>query len=285
MDGTKHYRIGTFADYLCVSRSFLKHYEEEHLIKVVHQDNGYRYYPFTEAAHILEYMRLHSYGIPVREMKSAVTASAESAFDTIDRHADELEKKAERLLAVVAEHRRIRKWYQDMAGQPFRWEVKKMEPVYFLPHSNAQDFTDDPRVYEIFPEWCESMPLVKIGLYVKRNPKTPGTNEVFWGLCVTEANLKRAGLPVNDAGWKMPSSQAFIYHFYDLLRPTPMKEVRENRHPGFELMRELGFQASGDALIVTDMKLEKDGVKRGFGRAVIPMVDPASMLDHSEKND
>ena len=44
MDGTKHYRIGTFADYLCVSRSFLKHYEEEHLIKVVHQDNGYRYY-------------------------------------------------------------------------------------------------------------------------------------------------------------------------------------------------------------------------------------------------
>ena len=45
---------------------------------------------------------------------------------------------------------------------------------------------------------------------------------MFWGLCVTEANLKRAGLPVNDAVWKMPSSQAFIYHFYDLLRPTPM---------------------------------------------------------------
>ena len=105
----KHYRIGNFAKRLSVTTSFLKHYEDEDLIHSTQLDNGYRYYPFTEAAHILEYMRLHSYGIPVREMKSAVTASAESAFDTIDRHADELEKKAERLLAVVAEHRRIRK--------------------------------------------------------------------------------------------------------------------------------------------------------------------------------
>ena len=54
MESTKHYRIGTFADYLCVSRSFLKHYEEEDLIRVVQQDNGYRYYPFPEAARILE---------------------------------------------------------------------------------------------------------------------------------------------------------------------------------------------------------------------------------------
>lgn len=36
-------------------------------------------------------------------------------------------------------------------------------------------------------------------------------------------------------------------------------------------MRELGFHAKGDALIVIDMALERDGVKRGFGRFVIPI--------------
>ena len=151
--------------------------------------------------------------------------------------------------------------------------MKKIDPVYFLPHSEGQEFLDDERIYEIFPAWSDSMPLVKTGLYVKKNPKTPGTNDIFWGLCVTESNLRKAGIPVNDAVWKLPSGSAFLYHFCDLFRPTCMKDVRVNRHPAFEKMRELGFRASGDALIAVDMKLEKDGVKRGFGRVVIPMAE------------
>ena len=47
MEGFKHYRIGSFARYPCVTTSFLKHYEDEGLISVVQQDNGYRYYPFS----------------------------------------------------------------------------------------------------------------------------------------------------------------------------------------------------------------------------------------------
>jgi DNA-binding transcriptional MerR regulator len=273
MEGFKHYRIGSFARYLCVTTSFLKHYEDEGLTSVVQQDNGYRYYPFPEAAHILEYMRLHSYGVPLKEMRTAVTGPTETAFENIDRHADELQKKADRLQAIVDEHRRFRKWYEDMAGDASRWEVKKIDPVYFLPHSEGQEFLDDERIYEIFPAWSDSMPLVKTGLYVKKNPKTPGTNDIFWGLCVTESNLRKAGIPVNDAVWKLPSGPAFLYHFCDLFRPTCMKDVRVNRHPAFEKMRELGFRASGDALIAVDMKLEKDGVKRGFGRVVIPMAE------------
>ena len=42
MEGFKHYRIGSFARYLCVTTSFLKHYEDEGLTSVVQQDNGYR---------------------------------------------------------------------------------------------------------------------------------------------------------------------------------------------------------------------------------------------------
>lgn len=271
MDGTKHYRIGTFADYLCVSRSFLKHYEEEHLIKVVHQDNGYRYYPFTEAAHILEYMRLHSYGIPVREMKSAVTASAESAFDTIDRHADELEKKVERLLAVVAEHRRIRKWYQDMAGQPFRWEVKPIEPIYFLPHTSGQDFLEDHRIYEILHDWCEEMPVTKSALLVKHHSDNEPANTMYWGLCVTESNLRRCGIPTNDAVLVIPKTLAFVFHFYDVEDVFRMDDIASGDHPAFRKLRSLGFKPSGDALLINEMKLTRDSVQRGSGRCVIPI--------------
>ena len=67
-------------------------------------------------------------------MRTAVTGPTETAFENIDRHADELQKKADRLQAIVDEHRRFRKWYEDMAGDASRWEVKKIDPVYFLPH-------------------------------------------------------------------------------------------------------------------------------------------------------
>lgn len=269
----KHYRIGNFAKRLSVTTSFLKHYEDEDLIHSTQLDNGYRYYAFPESARILEYMRLHSYGVPLKEMRNAVTGTPEAAVASIDAHAESIRETVRKLEAVLAEHERFRAWYDEMEGEPERWEVKKIDPVYFLPHSEGQEFLDDERIYEIFPAWSDSMPLVKTGLYVKKNPKTPGTNDIFWGLCVTESNLRKAGIPVNDAVWKLPSGPAFLYHFCDLFRPTCMKDVRVNRHPAFEKMRELGFRASGDALIAVDMKLEKDGVKRGFGRVVIPMAE------------
>lgn len=271
MEGFKHYRIGPFARYLCVTTSFLKHYEDEGLISVVQQDNGYRYYPFPEAAHILEYMRLHSYGVPLKEMRTAVTGPTETAFENIDRHADELQKKADRLQAIVDEHRRFRKWFDRMKGEPFRWEVKAVDPIYFLPHSSGQDFLEEKGIYEVFQGWCDNMPLTKSAMYVRKGAEPGSKNELYWGLAVAEETLHRGRIPVNDAVMLLPESHAFVYHFYDLEDPTHLTELAESRHPAFDKMRELGFHAKGDALIVIDMALERDGVKRGFGRFVIPI--------------
>lgn len=58
-----HYRIGDFAKYLGVTSDFLKHYEEAGLIDVVQRASGYRYYPFNQAARVIEYMRLRNYGV------------------------------------------------------------------------------------------------------------------------------------------------------------------------------------------------------------------------------
>ena len=135
----KHYRIGNFAKRLCVTTSFLKHYEEEHLIHSTQLDNGYRYYGFTEAAHILEYMRLHSYGAPLKEMRNAVTGTPEAAVASIDAHAESIRETVRKLEAVLAEHERFRAWYDEMEGEPERWEVKKIKPIHFLPHTSGQD--------------------------------------------------------------------------------------------------------------------------------------------------
>ena len=117
METFKQYRIGHFARHLGVSQSFLKHYEDAGLLEATQRENGYRFYEFPQAARLLEYMRLHSYGVPIKQMKDAVSVTADEAFDNIDHHADELRKTAERLLAIVDEHDRIHTWREAMQGK------------------------------------------------------------------------------------------------------------------------------------------------------------------------
>ena len=136
----KHYRIGNFAKRLSVTTSFLKHYEDEDLIHSTQLDNGYRYYAFPESARILEYMRLHSYGVPLKEMRNAVTGTPEAAVASIDAHAESIRETVRKLEAVLAEHERFRAWYDEMEGEPERWEVKKIDPVYFLPTQKGRSF-------------------------------------------------------------------------------------------------------------------------------------------------
>lgn len=177
----KEYRIGSFAYHLGVTQAFLKHYEEAGLIDAKQNEKGYRYYQFPQAGRVFEYMRLHSFGIQIKQMKCALAADEETAFKTIDDHADELQQKADRLQAIVDEHRRFNKWHDAMRGNETKWEVKEIEPIYFLPHTCGQDFIDDDRVYEVLQAWCDQMPVTKSALYVKPDPENPGENKVFWG--------------------------------------------------------------------------------------------------------
>ena len=216
-------------------------------------------------------MRLHSYGVPIKQMKDAVSVTADEAFDNIDHHADELRKTAERLLAIVDEHDRIHTWREAMQGKHTRWEVKPIEPIYFLPHTSGQDFLEDHRIYEILHDWCEEMPVTKSALYVKPDPENPGENKVFWGLYVTEANVKRCGIPLNGAVWVIPKTVAFVFHFAGLKDPFLMKDSETGAHPAFQKLRSLGLKPSGNAILINEMKLERDGVQRGYGRFVIPI--------------
>ena len=176
METFKQYRIGHFARHLGVSQSFLKHYEDAGLLEATQRENGYRFYEFPQAARLLEYMRLHSYGVPIKQMKDAVSVTADEAFDNIDHHADELRKTAERLLAIVDKQDRIQTWLEAIQGKHTRWEVKPIEPIYFLPHTSGQDFLEDHRIYENLHDWCEEMPVTKSALLVKHHSEDEPAN-------------------------------------------------------------------------------------------------------------
>ena len=142
-----NYRIGEFAEYMGVTPDFLKHYEECGLLDVHHSENGYRYFNFDQSSRILEYMRLRNYGVTVKEMRAMLMADADEALLLLDKKVEELRRQADRISAVLEEHKRVHAWQQKRRIKSVDWEVREVEAHYFLPHTMDSNFIRDERIY------------------------------------------------------------------------------------------------------------------------------------------
>ena len=100
-----------------VTPDFLKHYEECGLLDVHHSENGYRYFNFDQSSRILEYMRLRNYGVTVKEMRAMLMADADEALLLLDKKVEELRRQADRISAVLEEHKHV----HASQAKPSRW--------------------------------------------------------------------------------------------------------------------------------------------------------------------
>ncbi|MFU0841773.1 MAG: hypothetical protein ACFWTZ_04075 [Burkholderia sp.] len=270
----RQYRIGDFAKFMGVTPDFLKHYEDFGLLSVQHRSGGYRWYGFEQAALIMEYLRLRNYGVIVRDMAPMLAAGEEEAFAALDRKASELERRIARETAVLEEHRRIMEWHRERHGKSSDWEVKEVEPLCFLPHSNQCEFLRDERVYGLLREWVEWFPVVKTGIGIfapERGEKEP---VIQLGLIVAERQAKRLGIPLNEAVRHMPGGKAFVYHFSENDPNAIFENFSEGRHPLFAKMRELGLKGTGSVYAQCEMRLSdpKDcSLRFACGRFIVPL--------------
>lgn len=164
----RHYRIGDFAKYLGVTPDFLKHYEDNGLVHASRQNGGYRFFVFQQSARILEFMRLRNCGVHIKDIRSMLSAASEKeSIAMLDQRFEEVRKNIEFETAILAEHEQFKKWHAKRLEKPVDWEIGEVEPHYFLPHTNHQDFIDDDRIYELLKAWSAWMPIVKSGMLLE----------------------------------------------------------------------------------------------------------------------
>lgn len=224
----KRYRIGDFAKYLGVTSDFLKHYEEAGLINVVQRASGYRYYPFDQSARVIEYMRLRNYGVTVKEMKGVLTGNAEEAFALLDERADAMRETVRRLNAILAAHEELKAWFERRRQKPIDWEIREVEPHYFLPHTNTQSFRKDEGVYELVRTWGLWLPVTKSALTIEPSFVPDDPEALHWGFAVPKSRAIRYGLPVNGVGGGASLRQGLRL---PLLRPQGRLQNGRRRRP------------------------------------------------------
>lgn len=271
----KYYRIGDFAKYMGVTPDFLKHYEGNGLLEVQQSANGYRHYPFSQSAQILEYMRLRNYGVSVKEMRSYLSAGGEEAVALLDKKAEDMRLQAERMLAIVEEHRRIKSWFDERRRKPVDWEVRNVEAHCFLPHTNEQDFLMDERIYPLLKAWVDWMPIAKSSLRITPLKGQERRYSTSWGMILPAPIAQRYAIPLNGSIETMPATKAFVYHFVGMEALFSIDHIARGEHPMFDAMAQLGLKPAGTLYLVVEMKLTNpNGSRRGgSGRFIVPIAE------------
>lgn len=268
-----HYRIGDFAKYLGVTSDFLKHYEEAGLIDVVQRASGYRYYPFNQAARVIEYMRLRNYGVTVKEMNGVLTGNSEDAVAFLDERAGDIRESVRRLNGLLEAHEELKTWFARRRSKPIDWEIREVEPYYFLPHTNTQSFRKDEAIYELVKTWGMWLPVTKSALTVEPTGVPSDPEALHWGFAIPKSKALRYELPVNQSVESLHFGKAFVYHFSELEDAFNMADIAERNHPVFTLIRERGFHVVGTGLLINEMKFQNDekGLNQGTGRFILPI--------------
>ena len=269
------YRIGEFAENKGVTPDFLKHYEEFGLLRVQQKENGYRYFHFDQSSRILEYMRLRNYGVAVKEMRSMLMADADEAMEMLEAKVKDLRRQAEKIAAVLEEHKRIRAWQKERLAKPCDWEIRDVEEHYFLPHTTSTNFIDDKRIRELLKIWSGWLPIAKSAMHLKSVDAQDMSYLPCWGLILPKSIAERYDIPINDVVELLPAGKAFVLHFESDESAFDMHKLAQAEHPAFEKLKALNLRPAQDLFLVVEMKLiNPDGSRRGgLGRFVIPLKD------------
>ncbi len=266
------YRIGDFARHMGVTTNFLKHYEEQGLLKPNQTSSGYRYFGFHQSARILDYIRMRNCGVSLKDMRSMLSMQGSESIELMEHSLEKLRKRVEFETAVLEEHERFKAWYAERLQRPIDWEVRQIEEQYFLPHTNRQDFIIDDRIVELLQAWTSWMPIVKSGMLIDPTDD-PGPLPQKWGLMVRASRAKRHGLPINSIVQTVPAGKTFIYHFAGDDRPDSIEELADRSHPMYEQMHKLGLEPAGQIFMIIDMEYcnEDSNVISTYGRFLVPV--------------
>ena len=266
----KKYRIGDFARELGVTPDFLKYCEHKGVITPLAEPNGYRYYEFTQAAPVIEYMKLKNQAFTGEEIYDILHESSfEGSFTHMMNRRAEVEQR-------IAFDEALLRYYDDLQemcgyfGEEPVWQVRKTKGFFFLPHSVEMEFIGEEAIRECVRAWNPYMPVV---MSTKRLPLSEDGRllaegeGLIWGYSVPEEFARRVGLPTQAPVSYVPPCRCLEVF---LKRSLAVRGTAYLRYAE-AVMERNGLRPAGDAHCRVIAKIWEDGVRMEYSVLYIPV--------------
>ena len=275
-NGRPLYRIGEYARNMGVTPDLLKHYEEIGILHPETAENGYRYYPFSESFRLLESMKLHGYGLTLRDIGRVLTEQTEDEVRrTMDAQVTRVEAEMTRRQLILSNYRVIKTDVDAIGPEGFSWFVTLQAPLLFLPHTEKRAFIDDPRIREVLRPWIDAMPMTRPALMLSESTLAAADwrDDFRWGLAVPASYAEAFDLPVNGAVERFDGGRCLklVHREADAPgEPTAFERLQT-------LLARLGERSNGAALRVELFSAhDAAGTTVHYGCFLVPLGSGAS---------
>ena len=266
------YRIGDYARYMGVTPDFLKHYEQFNLIHSYQEENGYRFYPFSESFKIFECMKLRNHDFTVREMDVLLNSLDEpQVLEELEKKSAEIERELAFRKALTEEYHRFAEELRRMRGRKEDWWIQVNEPMLFLPHTRERSFIDDARIYELLESWVKWMPIVRSAARILPERREDGDwrKGCIWGLAVPQRIAKEHAFPVNSIVEEIPSRKTLYFHYSDA--PLTIGDPDAPYSRLWETLDALHLSPAGPLWNIAFMSTHVNTNARHNGRYLVPL--------------
>ena len=265
----ERYRIGDFARELGVTPDFLKYCERKGIITPQVEENGYRYYGFTQAARLLEYIKFKNLGCTAEEIRDVLHGSSfAQAMDMLSGKVGEIRERMRFEEAVLDYYERAAQIADRFGDEPV-WQVRFCEDFYFLPHSVEHRFIGEDAIRERVREWNPYFPVVqsvyRIACEGGQLDTQRGKN--LWGFGVDARMAHRLGVNADLPVQRIcpgRSIEVFSVQQIDGSKYRAIQTVHE-------VARRNGFTLRADAYSKVLLKLSEGGVRREYAVLIAPI--------------
>lgn len=270
----KQYRIGDFAEQMGVSIDFIKYYEEK---GVIHswQDpkNRYHYYPFVQSWVVMQIQYFRSMGYNVKEIRELLhTLNAEQSYEQFGAKAQELEEHREKLNYTISQLHFLQSALKRCKKGD--WYITQVPAIYFLPHTNGEEYIRDAEIAKRMKQWNNQFPYV----YVLDRWFWDGEKQKYermqHGRAIEVDIARRLQLDVGAPATYVPETRCLEYYFnysHDTRFDQSSTLTAEKYEDVFRVIQQQNFKIAGDMFVRYITLTDQDGRQNELDVVYVPI--------------
>lgn len=270
----KQYRIGDFAEQMGVSIDFIKYYEEKGLIKSWKDPkNRYHYYPFNQASTVMQIQYFRSMGYNVKEIYDLLQSlNTEEIVRQFGAKAEELEASREKLNYTISELR----FFQSALrrGQKHQWYITQTQAMYYLPHTNGEEYIRDTETAARMRQWNSQFPYVYILDRWFWDEGRQGFSGMQHGRAIDADIARRLNLDVHEPACYVPAARCLEYYLeytHDVSFDQANTLTTQKYEEVFRVIRQQNFKIVGDMFVRYITLMDQDGKQKELDVVYIPI--------------
>lgn len=257
------YRIGSMAEELGVTSSFIKNCEKYGILETYVEDNGYRNYSFNQASRLIEFLKLQNQGFSGKEIRRLMfESSAAEVVEYMTRREQEMDRDMSFRMAL--------KEYYDFARRSMpkfesnQWYIEERGDFYFIKHTNQAVFLGDEDTKRVIKDWNQWLPVVCSTLKGENINAEPS---VYWGFSVSSGFARSQELLTAQPVEYVPGRRCIVQY--------SKREMGGGRVQGLaevlELAARLGLKPAGEYYEHIFLKLWENGSRYQYSVCELPV--------------